>query len=99
MTEMLETIMLICFGISWPINLVKNYRLRSAKSTSLTFLLLIWFGYVAGVAAKLIQLFSPAMKDPTWYLLTIYMINLVMLSANLLVYFRNRQLDRAAEKA
>ncbi len=98
MTEMLETIMLICFGISWPINLVKNYRLRSAKSTSLTFLLLIWFGYAAGVAAKLIQLFSPEMKDPTWYLLTIYMINLVMLSANLLVYFRNCQLDRAAEK-
>ncbi len=94
MTEILEAIMLVCFGISWPINLVKNYRLRSAKSTSLSFLFLIWFGYVAGVAAKLIQLLSPELKSPTWYLLTIYIINLIMLSANLLVYFRNRRLDR-----
>ncbi len=97
-TEILETVMLVCFGFSWPINLVKNYKLRSAKSTSLSFLLLIWFGYVAGVSAKLIQLFSPDMKNPTWYLLTIYIINLIMLSANLLVYVRNKRLDAEAEK-
>ncbi len=97
-TEILETIMLICFGFSWPINLIKNYRLRSAKSMSLSFLLLIWFGYVAGVTAKLIALFSPELKDPTWYLLTIYIINLTMMCANLAVYFRNARLDKLAEQ-
>ncbi len=90
--------MLICFGLSWPVNLVKNYKLRSAKSMSLPFLLLIWFGYVAGVSAKLIQLISPERQNPTWYLLTIYIINLIMLSANLLVYIRNKHLDKKAEE-
>ena len=96
--ELLETVMLVCFGFSWPINLVKNYKLRSAKSMSLSFLLMIWFGYVAGVAAKLIKLFSPELASPTWYLMTIYIINLLMLTLNLFVYFRNAKLDRLAEK-
>ena len=96
--ELLETVMLVCFGFSWPINLVKNYKLRSAKSMSLSFLLMIWFGYVAGVAAKLIKLLSPELDSPTWYLMTIYIINLLMLTLNLFVYFRNAKLDRLAEK-
>ena len=93
-TEILETVMLVCFGLSWPVNLVKNYRMGSAKGMSLPFLLLIWFGYVAGVTAKLIALFSPELNDPTWYLLTIYIINLLMMCANILVYFRNARLDK-----
>ena len=31
MGGILETAMLICFGCSWPINLVKNYKCRSAE--------------------------------------------------------------------
>ncbi len=92
--QILETVMLICFGLSWPVNLVKNYRLRSAKSMSLSFLLLIWGGYVAGVTAKLIQLFAPSRPSPTWYLLTIYIVNLLMLTLNLCVWVRNRRLDK-----
>lgn len=96
--QILETIMLICFGFSWPINLVKNYKLRSAKSMSLSFLTLIWFGYVVGVLAKVIALFDPNIADPSWYLLTIYIINLLMMCANICVYFRNARLDKLAQK-
>lgn len=96
--QILETIMLICFGFSWPINLVKNYRMRSAKGMSLSFLLLIWFGYVVGVAAKIIALVSPQYPDPSWYLLTIYILNLTMMCANIAVYFRNLHLDHIAQK-
>lgn len=91
--------MLICFGFSWPINLVKSYRTRSAKGMSLPFLLLIWSGYVAGVTAKLIALFHPRYPDPSWYLLTIYILNLLMMCANIAVYFRNTHLDKLAEKS
>lgn len=98
LAEILETIMLVCFGFSWPINLIKNVKMRSAKNMSLSFLLLIWSGYVAGVAAKLIKLFTPELTNPTWYLMTIYIINLLMLTANLVVYFRNRKLDKLAEQ-
>ncbi len=71
----------------------KNYKLRSAKSTSCIFLWLVWFGYAAGVTARVISVFEPSLPTPTWYLLAIYFINLIMVSANLAVYYRNRKLD------
>ena len=51
MANILETIMLICFGLSWPVSAYKNYQARTAKSTSLSFILLIMTGYVAGIGA------------------------------------------------
>ena len=55
MGSLFETIMLICFGLSWPINVVKAYKARTAKGTSLPFLLLIITGYIGGIAAKVIN--------------------------------------------
>ena len=55
MSSMLEATMLICFGLSWPINTMKAYRARSAKNMSLPFILLIIFGYIAGISAKLLS--------------------------------------------
>ena len=52
--EICETIMLICFGLSWPISLVKNIKLKSAKSMNVQFTLLIIVGYLAGITAKCI---------------------------------------------
>jgi len=98
LAELLETAMLICFGLSWPLNLIKNYRMRSAKAMNLPFLILIWSGYVVGIAAKLIKFADPNLANPTWFLMAIYVINLLMLSANLVVYVMNRRLDKLAEK-
>ena len=36
-----ETIMIICFGLSWPSNVMKSIRSRTAKGKSLSFLLLV----------------------------------------------------------
>ena len=44
MAEIFEVLMLLCFGLSWPITLCKKLRTKSAKSTSLAFMLLILFG-------------------------------------------------------
>jgi len=52
MGAIFETIMLVCFGLSWPINVVKAYKARTTKGTSLPFILLIITGYLAGVTAK-----------------------------------------------
>ena len=53
MAEILETIMLICFGVSWPMSVYKNIKAKTAKAMSLGFILLITMGYVAGIAAKM----------------------------------------------
>lgn len=93
MGGILETAMLICFGCSWPINLVKNYKCRSAKGMSLPFILLLMVGYIAGISAKFIL----GVNVHNAYVLVVYLLNLAMVMANLFVYFRNCALDRKAE--
>lgn len=86
MTEIFESVMLICFGLSWPMSVVKNIRARSAKGMSLPFILLIICGYIAGISAKVYS-------HNYSYVLAIYIINLCFVSANLVVYFINRAHD------
>lgn len=88
MAEILETIMLVCFGFSWPINLIKNYKAGTAKNMSLTFILLILIGYVAGIASKIIS-------NRINYVLVVYIINFIMVSGNLIVYFINKKKDES----
>ena len=88
----LETIMLVCFGFSWPMNLIKAYKAKTAKSTSLPFILLIITGYVAGISAKF------ALGNLN-YVLVAYFLNLAIVSLNLVVYFRNVALDKKAANA
>ena len=87
----LETVMLVCFGFSWPINLIKAYKAKTAKSTSLPFVLLIIAGYVAGISAKIIM-------GNINYVLVAYLLNLAIVSLNLVVYFRNVTLDKQVNK-
>ena len=95
MPELLEIAMLICFGFSWPLNVIKSYKARTAKGKSLPFLCLIIAGYVAGIASKFINpAFDYAEK---WYVLFFYFLNLIMVSLDLLMYFRNRRLDKKEE--
>ena len=84
---MLETTMLLCFGFSWPLNVIKAYKARTAKGTSLPFILLIITGYIAGISAKIIT-------HQITYVLIAYVLNLAIVSLNVLVYFRNVSLDK-----
>ncbi len=86
MSEVLESVMLICFGLSWPVSVVKNIKAHTAKSMSLPFILLIIMGYIAGISAKLIN-------HNLSYVLVIYFLNLFFVSINLVVYFINRSYD------
>ena len=97
MAEILEIIMLICFGFSWPLNVIKAYKARTTKGKSLWFILLILAGYVAGITSKFI---NPDFDMSTkWYVLVFYFLNFVMVSLDLIMYFRNRHLDKQKEEA
>lgn len=87
MPQLLETIMLICFGLSWPINVYKTYKARTSAGTSPLFILLIITGYIAGIAAKIIM-------GQINFVLAVYFLNLVIVFFNLVIYFRNRALDK-----
>ena len=90
--DILETVMLVCFGLSWPISVIKNIKAKSAKNMSLRFTLLIIAGYIAGISAKIIS-------GTFNYVLAVYFINLIAVSCNVVVYFRNKKFDKLAAKA
>lgn len=92
MSEILEILMVVSFGVSWPFNVWKAYKARTAKATSLGFLVLIFVGYIFGIVSKLVS------GNFKMYVLVFYFINLFMLALALLVYFRNRFLDKLREK-
>ncbi len=86
MASFLEALMLLSFGLSWPINAMNAWKARTARGTSPAFLALITFGYVAGIAAKFVG------HNVNW-VLGVYLFNLVALVINDLIYVRNCRLD------
>ena len=98
MSEILEVIMIVSFGASWPLNLMKSYKARTAKGKSVAFLLLIFFGYIAGIVSKLCNASYMAEIGQKWYVLFFYVLNFVMVGADLCMYFRNRRLDALRER-
>ena len=93
MSELLEIIMVVSFGMSWPMNVIKSYKARTTKGKSLGFLTLIFFGYICGIASKLL---APEFK---WYVLFFYILNFIMVGADLVLYWRNYKLDKNMEAA
>ena len=90
--HLLEATMLVCFGFSWPLNVVKAYKARTTKGTSLAFIILIITGYIAGILAKIIN-------GQFNYVLAVYFLNLIIVFANVFVYIRNKSLDsKVSEK-
>ena len=89
--HLFEAIMLVCFGFSWPLNVIKAYKAKSAKGTSLAFIVLIITGYVAGITAKVIN-------HQFNYVLVVYFLNLAIVMSNLVVYFRNVALDKKRDR-
>ena len=90
--EVLEILMIICFGFSWPMNLMKSYQARTTKGKSLPFLLMIAIGYVFGISSKLL---SGSFK---WYVMFFYVLNLCMVLLDVAMYARNYRLDQQAKK-
>lgn len=86
LANILEAAMLVCFGLSWPMNAWKSYKARTAAGTSWQFLALICAGYAAGIAAKFVS------GNINWVLI-VYFLNVACLAVNWAVYFRNRKLD------
>lgn len=72
-----------------------NIKAHTAKNMSLRFILLIIAGYIAGIIAKI-------SRGAINYVLAVYILNLVIVSVNVVVYFINKNADKkmmAAEQA
>ena len=92
MSQSFEVIMMVCFGLSWPASVMKSYTCRTTQGKSLTFEIFVWIGYIAGIAGKIIS-------HNITYVLVFYVINILMVSVDICLYFRNKRLDAAAAAA
>ena len=101
MAEIFEIGMVLCFGASWPFNVIRAYKARTAKGTSLLFTLLIEIGYISAIIGKFILISQQGADYWTASRLIafiFYWINLAFVSAGLIIYFRNKKLDAQAAK-
>lgn len=96
--EIFEIIMVVLFGASWPINIVRSARAKTAKGKSLLFLIIILIGYFAGIAAKLLNAAYLAEINKKWYVLFFYILNAVMVAVDICLYVRNHRLDVLRDK-
>ncbi|MCC8191168.1 MAG: hypothetical protein LIP77_11140 [Planctomycetes bacterium] len=90
LAELLEVAMVVSFGAAWPASILKSYRARTAKGKSITFLSIVEAGYLFGIASKF------ASDRPVNYVVLFYIINFVAVGIDILLYFRNRRLDKLA---
>lgn len=97
--DILETLTIGCFGLSWPISIRKSLISRTAKGKSLFFEVFLLIGYAFGIIRKVIQ-FSMGENDWLFFLSSVfYVLNFIMISIDVLLYFRNSKLDREREAA
>ena len=94
-TDLMEAVMILCFGLSWPISIRKSWVSRTAKGKSLFFECFIWIGYVFGIARKFMQLGMGVETSWLFYLAWFfYFLNIAEITIDILLYFRNVKLDK-----
>lgn len=76
--------MLVCFGFAWPAAIHKSIKSKSIEGKSLLFIYVIMSGYIFGIVHKF--MFS---LD---FVVILYIINLFMVFADLLLYYRNKKI-------
>ncbi len=90
MAQIFEIGMLICFGLSWPFNIAKSLRARTAKGKSMLFQIIVIVGYLMGLAGKFVS-------GNVTYVAAVYVLDILMVSCDLLITLRNHRLDKMRE--
>lgn len=82
-----EIMMLSCFGISWPIAVIKSLRTKKATGKSVLFMSLILVGYIAGILHKLLYSFD--------FVIILYVFNLLMVLWDLVLTIVYQRREKA----
>lgn len=81
-----EIVMLICFGAAWPFSIYKSLKSKSTKGKSSLFMIVLIIGYVFGILNKLLVKYD--------YVIYLYIINAVMVGIDLILFYKNRALEK-----
>ena len=81
-----EAIMLICFGLSWPISIAKSLHTKVVTGKSPLFMMILIVGYSSGLIHKLLYSYD--------WITFLYILNLVMVSIDLTLYYKYKNRTR-----
>jgi hypothetical protein len=86
--QILESGMLICFGIAWPVDIYKTLKVRHTSGKSARFMGLVLLGYLCGIGGKLIRADGGLPEAVTW----LYVLNAILVGIDiaLCLHYRNR---------
>ena len=70
-----EAVMLICFGVSWPVSIAKTLRTRVVTGKSPLFMVIVCLGYACGIAHKALYSFD--------WIIALYAMNMILVAVDL----------------
>ena len=75
-----EVLMLLCFGLSWPISIAKAVKTKTVAGKSPVFMSIVIAGYFFGIVHKVIYSFD--------WVVYLYVVNLLLVGTDMSLYFR-----------
>jgi len=91
MSSIFEAVMMVCFGVSWPLSIWKTFKVKNPAGKSISFLWLIILGYLCGIGGKI------ASGRIDW-VIGLYALNAAMVATDLFLVYLYRARRKAAEK-
>lgn len=89
-TQLCEAVMIVLFGVSWPFNIAKSWKSKTAKGKSLMFEIIVIVGYLVGIYGKYnTYKLTGSLPYPTYF----YILDIVMVTVDLILTLRNKALD------
>lgn len=86
MNKIFEILMLLLFGISWPVSIIKTVKVKKTGSKSIVFLTFIMAGYLCGIVNKII--------NGADYVIIFYSLNFVMVGIDAALYLKYRKREK-----
>ncbi|MDR2866881.1 MAG: hypothetical protein LBV13_05740 [Methanomassiliicoccaceae archaeon] len=78
--------MLLLFGVAWPFSIRKAYKTKSNGGMSLFFIVIVLFGYFAGMINNIINGMN--------YVMLFYVANSLMIVINIYLFIRNMKYEK-----
>jgi hypothetical protein len=78
--SLFEAIMLVCFGVSWPVSIAKALRTKVVSGKSPLFMGIVWLGYLSGIIHKILYSLD--------WIISLYVFNMIMVSIDFALYYK-----------
>ena len=101
--DLMEVLMIVCFGVAWIFSVIKALKTKSAKGKSILFEILMLCGYGFGVVQK-VFLYKDAMTNEKalnfWFYLAWFLgaFIFIVVVFDLILWIRNSFVDRKRDK-